>query len=152
MAQAKSPSRSPLVFIFLTVFIDLIGFGIVLPMLPIYSKEFGASGFVLGIIIASFSAMQFIFAPWWGQLSDRMGRRPVLLVGLIVSLGDQMLFVKMIGPKALVVAERANFDAFVKSLRGVTSGGMAAAAVSSVLKSAPPANAFGISHFTKWRA
>jgi len=73
--------RKPsLLVIFLTVFIDLIGFGIVLPMLPIYAKEFGASGFMLGLIIASFSAMQFLFAPWWGRLSDRMGRRPVLLV------------------------------------------------------------------------
>jgi MFS family permease len=73
--------RKPsLLVIFLTVFIDLIGFGIVLPMLPIYTKEFGASGFVLGVIIASFSAMQFVFAPWWGRLSDRIGRRPVLLV------------------------------------------------------------------------
>lgn len=73
--------RKPsLLVIFLTVFIDLIGFGIVLPMLPIYAKEFGASGFMLGLIIASFSAMQFLFAPWWGRLSDRVGRRPVLLV------------------------------------------------------------------------
>jgi MFS transporter, DHA1 family, tetracycline resistance protein len=72
--------RKPSVLvIFLTVFIDLIGFGIVLPMLPIYAKEFGASGLVLGVIIASFSAMQFLFAPVWGRLSDRIGRRPVLL-------------------------------------------------------------------------
>ena len=66
--------------IFLTVFIDLIGFGIVLPLLPIYSREFGASGFTIGAIMAAFSAMQFLFAPMWGRLSDRIGRRPVLLV------------------------------------------------------------------------
>jgi DHA1 family tetracycline resistance protein-like MFS transporter len=81
LIHAGLPMKKPtLLVIFLTVFIDLIGFGIVLPMLPIYSKEFGASGFVLGIIIASFSAMQFLFAPAWGRLSDRIGRRPVLLV------------------------------------------------------------------------
>ena len=73
--------RKPsLLVVFLTVFIDLVGFGIVLPLLPIYSKEFGASGFVIGGIIAAYSAMQFFFAPLWGRLSDRIGRRPVLLV------------------------------------------------------------------------
>src|SRR2546426_5655786 len=69
-----------LLVVFLTVFIDLIGFGIVLPLLPIYSQNFGASGLMVGIIMASFSAMQFLFAPAWGRLSDRIGRRPVLLV------------------------------------------------------------------------
>ncbi|HXG48338.1 MAG TPA: MFS transporter [Methylomirabilota bacterium] len=73
----KKPS---LLVVFLTVFIDLVGFGIVLPLLPIYSQNFGASGLMIGIIMASFSAMQFLFAPVWGRLSDRIGRRPVLLV------------------------------------------------------------------------
>jgi MFS transporter, DHA1 family, tetracycline resistance protein len=73
----KKPS---LLIIFLTVFIDLIGFGIVLPLLPLYSKNFGASGFMIGLIMASYSLMQFVFAPSWGRLSDRIGRRPVLLV------------------------------------------------------------------------
>ncbi len=73
--------RKPSVLVvFLTVFIDLIGFGLVLPLLPIYSQGFGASGFMIGAIMASFSAMQFLFAPAWGRLSDRIGRRPVLLV------------------------------------------------------------------------
>src|SRR5690349_3708009 len=73
--------RKPsLLVIFLTVFIDLVGFGIVLPLLPIYSDSFGASGLMVGVIMASFSAMQFLFAPVWGRLSDRVGRRPVLLV------------------------------------------------------------------------
>jgi MFS transporter, DHA1 family, tetracycline resistance protein len=73
----KKPS---LLIIFLSVFVDLIGFGIVLPLLPIYSKRFGASGFEIGMIIASFSVMQFLFAPLWGRLSDRIGRRPVILI------------------------------------------------------------------------
>src|SRR3954470_914640 len=72
--------RPSLLVIFLTVFIDLIGFGIVLPLLPIYSRNFGASPFLNGVIMGTFSAMQFVFAPWWGRLSDRIGRRPVLLV------------------------------------------------------------------------
>jgi MFS family permease len=72
--------KSPLLVIFLTVFIDLVGFGIVLPLLPIYSEHLGAKEWMIGIIMASYSAMQFLFAPWWGRLSDRIGRRPVLLV------------------------------------------------------------------------
>jgi MFS family permease len=75
-------SNAPLLIIFITVFIDLLGFGIVMPLLPRYGKFFGADKFTLGLLMASFSAMQFVFAPLWGRLSDRIGRRPVLLLGL----------------------------------------------------------------------
>ncbi len=85
--------RKPsLLIIFLTVFIDLIGFGIVLPLLPRYGERFGAQGWVLGAIIASFSVMQLVLAPWWGRLSDRIGRRPVLLVSNAGSVGAYVLF------------------------------------------------------------
>lgn len=83
--------RKPsLLVVFLTVFIDLIGFGIVLPLLPVYSRNFGASDLAVGVIMASYSLMQFVFAPVWGRLSDRIGRRPVLLVstfGAMISYG-----------------------------------------------------------------
>ena len=72
--------KTSLLVIFLTVFIDLIGFGIVLPVLPLYGKDLGALGWQVGLIVASYSAMQFLFAPAWGRLSDRIGRRPVLLI------------------------------------------------------------------------
>ncbi|MGA2246982.1 MAG: MFS transporter [Verrucomicrobiota bacterium] len=86
-------NRKPsLLIIFLTVFIDLIGFGIVLPLLPRYADKFGASGFMIGLIIASFSVMQFFFAPWWGRLSDRIGRRPVLLVSTAGAALSYVLF------------------------------------------------------------
>ena len=71
--------RSPLFIIFLVIFIDLVGFGIVIPILPYYAKTYGASATMLGWLMTSYSAMQFIFAPIWGRLSDRIGRRPVLL-------------------------------------------------------------------------
>lgn len=71
--------------IFLVVFIDLLGFGIVLPLLPRYGEHFEASGWQLGLLMASFSAMQFLFAPVWGRLSDHFGRRPILLIGLLGS-------------------------------------------------------------------
>ena len=85
--------RKPsLLFIFLTVFIDLVGFGIVLPLLPIFARNLDASGFVIGCLMASYSAMQFIFAPVWGRLSDRIGRRPVLLVSTAGSAVSYALF------------------------------------------------------------
>lgn len=77
--------------IFFTVFIDLIGFGIVVPLVPIYSRDFGAGGW-LGVIMASFSAMQFIFSPIWGRLSDRHGRRPILLISTAGAASSYVLF------------------------------------------------------------
>ncbi len=79
----KGGKRSPLAIIFITIFIDLVGFGIVIPVLPLYAKEFQASETVIGVLLGVFSAMQFIFAPILGKLSDRAGRRPVLLFSLI---------------------------------------------------------------------
>ena len=85
--------RKPSVLVvFLTVFIDLIGFGIVVPLVPLYSRSFGAHGVVIGVIIASFSAMQFLFAPIWGRLSDRLGRRPILLVSTAGAAASYALF------------------------------------------------------------
>ncbi len=75
--RVKKPS---LFVVWLTVFIDLVGFGIIVPSVPGLCRHFGASGFLIGVIFASFSATQFIFAPVWGRLSDRIGRRPVLLM------------------------------------------------------------------------
>jgi MFS family permease len=65
--------------------LDLIGFGIVIPILPFYAEKFGASATVLGLLLASYAAMQFLFAPFWGKLSDRIGRKNVLLITLFGS-------------------------------------------------------------------
>jgi DHA1 family tetracycline resistance protein-like MFS transporter len=74
----------PLIVIFVTIFIDLIGFGIAIPVLPDYAKnEFGASPFVIGWLVASYSIMQFVSTPFLGQLSDKYGRRPILLISLL---------------------------------------------------------------------
>ncbi len=93
-------SRSPLLFIFLTVFIDLLGFGIVIPLLPIYSDMYGAGPKTLSLLFASFSAMQFLFAPMWGRLSDRIGRKPVLVGGL---LGSAVAYVVFANAHSLVL-------------------------------------------------
>src|SRR3989440_6544883 len=77
--------RSPLLVIFVTVFIDLVGFGIVIPVLPYYAEgtKFGATPSQVGLLFASYSIMQLIFAPVLGRLSDKHGRRPVLLASLL---------------------------------------------------------------------
>ena len=77
--------RSPLVVIFTTVFIDLVGFGIVIPVLPFYAEgtRFNASPRMVGLLFASYSVMQLIFSPILGRLSDKYGRRPVLLISII---------------------------------------------------------------------
>ena len=95
-----APRRGSLLVIFLTVFIDLLGFGIVLPLLPIYAKHFAElhalsaqqTGWLIGLLMSSFSAMQFIFLPIWGRLSDRYGRRPILMIGLAASTVFYFLF------------------------------------------------------------
>ena len=95
--------RSALLIVFLVVFIDLLGFGIVLPLLPLIGdvyladyfpggKSSAQGGAVLGLLMSSFSLMQFIFAPIWGRVSDRIGRRPILLIGLAGSVVFYALF------------------------------------------------------------
>jgi DHA1 family tetracycline resistance protein-like MFS transporter len=74
---------SPLPILLLTVFIDMVGFGIVVPVLPLYSERFGASSFTIGMLLAVYSGMGFLFSPIVGALSDRFGRRSILLLSTI---------------------------------------------------------------------
>jgi MFS family permease len=101
--KPQTGHRSTLLIIFLVVFIDLLGFGIVLPLLPLYAVDFlkplfpgeenrPFRGMMLGLLMSSFSAMQFLFAPLWGRVSDRIGRRPILLLGLSGSVVFYTLF------------------------------------------------------------
>jgi len=73
----------PLVIIFLTILVNLIGFGIIIPLLPFYAQTFGASPVAIGVLFASFSVCQLIASPILGEWSDRWGRRPVLIFSLI---------------------------------------------------------------------
>src|SRR6516162_8675723 len=100
-APPQTASRSALLIVFLVVFIDLLGFGIVLPLLPLYASYLLTPmfpeapekvGAALAVLMASFSFMQFIFAPIWGRISDRVGRRPILLMWLVSSVVFYSLF------------------------------------------------------------
>ena len=77
-----SGTRSPLLVLFLTVFIDMVGFGIVIPVLPLYAERFHATPLEIGWLTGIYSGMQIIFTPLLGKLSDRFGRRPVLMISL----------------------------------------------------------------------
>lgn len=90
--NTAGPARSSLGLVFIIVVIDLLGFAIVLPLLPRYAERFDASDLTIGLLFSSFSAMQFLFAPVWGRLSDRIGRRPALLAGLAGSVVFYALF------------------------------------------------------------
>ncbi|OAI46936.1 hypothetical protein AYO44_01800 [Planctomycetaceae bacterium SCGC AG-212-F19] len=103
VGESGKGHRSAMFIVFLVVFIDLLGFGIVLPLLPLYATEIlepllpglanePTRGLVLGLLMSSFSAMQFLFAPIWGRVSDRIGRRWILILGLAGSVVFYTLF------------------------------------------------------------
>jgi DHA1 family tetracycline resistance protein-like MFS transporter len=88
-----SPSRRrAYTAVFLTVLLDLIGFGMILPLLPFYAQELRATPFLIGVLFSSYSLAQLLFAPMLGRLSDRLGRRPVLLATVAASAGAHLLF------------------------------------------------------------
>ncbi|WP_163539946.1 MFS transporter [Gracilibacillus sp. YIM 98692] len=76
-------SKKVLAILFAVMFLVMVGFGIIIPVLPFYAEELGASPTQLGLLMAVYSLMQFLFAPMWGKISDRIGRKPVLMLGII---------------------------------------------------------------------
>jgi MFS family permease len=110
--------RYPVAVVLLTVFVDLLGFGIVLPILPFYAQRYGATPVQIGAIIAAFSLMQFLFTPVWGRVSDRVGRRPVILVSLFGSVASYLLFARAESVLALLAS---------RMLAGVAGANLAAA-------------------------
>jgi MFS transporter, DHA1 family, tetracycline resistance protein len=111
-------ARSRLGVIFFTVLIDLVGFGIVIPILPTYAQRFGAHGIGYGALIFVFSAMQFLATALLGRLSDRLGRRPILLTTMVINAAGYVLF-------AFAPSYRVLFLARVIS--GFASGNISAA-------------------------
>lgn len=96
--------KKPIVVIFITILIDMLGFGIIIPILPIFSKELGAVNYQVGLIAMSFPVMNFIFAPFWGSLSDRYGRRPIILVSVLLTGFAYLLFSQTVNLWLLILS------------------------------------------------
>jgi DHA1 family tetracycline resistance protein-like MFS transporter len=96
--------KKPIIVIFITIFIDMLGFGIIIPILPVFSKELGAANYQVGLIAMSFPIMNFLFAPFWGSLSDRYGRRPVILVSVFITGLAYLLFSQTVNLWLLLLA------------------------------------------------
>jgi MFS transporter, DHA1 family, tetracycline resistance protein len=109
---------APLVIIFVTVFIDLVGFGMVIPILPFYAEAFKATPFEIGMLFSVYSWMQFFFSPVLGRLSDRYGRRPVLFFSLLGSA---------VGYLVLGLAGTLSIVFLGRIISGVTGGNLATA-------------------------
>ena len=88
----KRYKLNPILVVVLTVFIDMIGYGIIIPLLPYYTETFQSGSIALGILLASFAAMQFLFAPILGKASDKFGRKPILLLSLLISFAGFTIF------------------------------------------------------------
>lgn len=84
--------KSPIFVLFITIFLDLLGFGIIIPILPIFIKELGAQDFQVGLIAAIYPVMNFMFSPFWGTLSDRYGRRPIILGSVLITAAAYLVF------------------------------------------------------------
>jgi MFS transporter, DHA1 family, tetracycline resistance protein len=133
---ARYVSR-PLLVLFLTTFVNLVGFGIIIPLLPFYAQTFGASPFVIGLLFASFSLSQLVASPILGDLSDRYGRRPVLIFSL---LGTVLSFVMLALAGSLAVLFAARI------IDGITGGSIttARAYIADVTTEENRARAFGL--------
>ncbi len=82
----------PVLILFFTLVVVMLGFGIVIPILPFYVTQFGGGGSAMGSLMAIYGVMQFIFAPIWGSLSDRYGRKPILMLGVLGNALAQVLY------------------------------------------------------------
>jgi DHA1 family tetracycline resistance protein-like MFS transporter len=88
----RTRARAPLAILFATVFIDLLGFGIVIPFLPMYAERLRISAFEIGLILSSYSFTQLIAAPVLGRISDHVGRRPIIMIGLFGSSASYLIY------------------------------------------------------------
>lgn len=115
----KEKFSSTFFFIYAAVFINILAFTLVFPLLPIYAKEFQASDFTIGLLAASFALSQLLFSPIWGMLSDKYGRKPIIALGL---LGMSITFIVFGTAQSLMILFAARF------LQGAFSGAVLPAA------------------------
>lgn len=137
MGYHERMRRSPLAVLFLVVFLDLLGFGMVLPLLPFYALKFGTNALGVGALMTVYSLLQLVMAPVWGGLSDRVGRRPVLLGSLLGSALSLMAF-GLAGSLWALVAARALAGAFTATI------GVAQAAIADVTAPEDRAKGMGL--------
>ena len=90
--SAAAPGGASRLILFATVFFDLLGFGIVIPFLPMYATRLGVGASAIGLLLAAYSMTQFVFAPLLGRLSDRIGRRPIIMLGLLGSSLSYLIY------------------------------------------------------------
>ncbi|HKH83977.1 MAG TPA: MFS transporter, partial [Gemmatimonadales bacterium] len=81
-----------LLVLFVAAFVDMVGLTMIIPLLPFYATELGASATVVGLLVSAFSVAQLAVAPVWGSFSDRYGRRPAILAGLLLTAGAYVIF------------------------------------------------------------
>ena len=107
-------ARLPVLFV--TAFVDMVGLTIIVPLLPFYATDLGASATTVGVLVSAFSVAQLVVAPVWGRFSDRYGRRPAILAGLLLSAGAYVIFAFAGSVLALLVSR------LVQGLGGGTIG------------------------------
>ncbi|HWB39889.1 MAG TPA: MFS transporter, partial [Gemmatimonadales bacterium] len=95
---------SKLLILFVTAFVDMVGLTMIVPLLPYYATDFGAGAGTVGLLISAFSVAQLAVAPLWGRVSDRYGRRPAILAGLLVTAAAYVLFAFAGTVPALLIA------------------------------------------------
>jgi len=120
--------------LFGTMFQVMLGFGIVIPILPFFARELGANSVQMGLLVTAWAGAQFLFAPWWGSLSDRVGRRPILLLGL---LGNAVSFGFTAFANSIWVVMLARF------MGGVLSAATIPTAQAYIADISPPAERTG---------
>ncbi|HWJ03113.1 MAG TPA: MFS transporter [Verrucomicrobiae bacterium] len=106
MSQKQANTGKPILILFFVQFLVMVGFGIVIPILPFLVSKMGGTPISLGIFMAAYSIMQFFFAPFWGRLSDQIGRRPVLLIGL-AGYGSTFMLMGLADSLWILIAIRA---------------------------------------------
>src|SRR5947207_9243590 len=91
-ASPREARMGKLLVLMVTAFVDMVGFAMVLPLVPFYASSMGATGFIVGLLISSFSVAQLVSAPTWGRVSDLFGRRPAVITGLLISAVAYVVF------------------------------------------------------------
>ncbi len=137
LPPAGAPARGARLTVFLAIALDLVGFGMILPLLPFYAESLHASRVTIGLLFASYSLAQMVCAPWLGRLSDRFGRRPLMLVSIAGSAAAHLLFAAAGGLGMLFVA---------RSLAGVAAAnyGIAQAYLADITPPALRSRAMGL--------